>query len=483
MNRSRSYRSALALLVPILMLAACGGTYQSAPDPLPASGVNLIFVASDDLKFSAAGDLNSTTASLTLQGLNRSLLLAPYLQQQVLGGENVTAIYALEPMTHLQTTNQYPDMVALETVEPFAMLNQITIPFAGLPSVTANSFPIFDSYASGALPNNVAQPALACPACQGLVFDDSTGDNLALVNGIIAANVGGFYVFSAPWETIHALMSDLNQSQAYGLTVPSTYTAPDDVYAITVTSGRAQMLEYRAGLQPPASYPSLPALSTVSGACTATQFHYSVTVGVNGATLPANANTNETVYFIRHAEAHPAPSWDDGNYIAAGEWRALYLPLALAGKIQPTQVYAVDPAVAFPGGLQPGTVTSSYVRPALTVAPYSIANNFPLNLAANVAVFAQNPPALSTDASNFFFTNGTFSHQTLLVAWEHDHIPPTVQALLASYHSNLVAPNWPDNDYDTIWTVTIDASGNLSIDNASCEGIDSSKLPQTAPTF
>jgi hypothetical protein len=31
--------------------------------------------------------------------------------------------------------------------------------------------------------------------------------------------------------------------------------------------------------------------------------------------------------------------------------------------------------------------------------------------------------------------------------------------------------------------VTLDAQGNLTVDNALCEGIDSAKLPVTAPQF
>ena len=45
----------------------------------------------------------------------------------MLGSHNVTGIYALEPMTHLQTTSNYPDMAALETIQQFALLNHITI--------------------------------------------------------------------------------------------------------------------------------------------------------------------------------------------------------------------------------------------------------------------------------------------------------------------------------------------------------------------
>jgi hypothetical protein len=105
-------------------------------------------------------------------------------------------------------------------------------------------------------------------------------------------------------------------------------------------------------------------------------------------------------------------------------------------------------------------------------------------LAASFDIFAQNPPQLATVASSFFFNGGTFSNQTVLVAWEHAHIPPTVNALLASYHGNSKpAPKWPGDDYDTIWTVKLDAHGNLTVNNGMCEGINSATLPATPPQF
>ena len=100
------------------------------------------------------------------QGLNRSLLMAPFLQQDVLGNNNVTAIYALEPMTHLQTVNGYPDMAALETIQQFDMLNQITTTSGG-PGTTATpgqNFPINVSYALGSVPTGVAMPSPRSPA-------------------------------------------------------------------------------------------------------------------------------------------------------------------------------------------------------------------------------------------------------------------------------------------------------------------------------
>ena len=452
--------------------------------PLSADNINLIFVVSEDLAYQdqALGDVSPSTANLTNKGLQRSLLLAPFLQE-VLGMNNVTGIYALEPMTHLQTTGNYPDMVALETIQQFAMLNQIS-----LSDVTANSYPIFASYSPLSVPAEVATPVITCPACQGLDFNDQNnpnGDNEILVEGIIAEGAAGFYVFSAPWETTSDLLTNINLKEGYQLPLPAGYQGPNYIYAISIPPsappGNASLVTYNSNLNPPSTYPVLPPPGVVSTACTA-QIPFRIPTTGSIPPPPSGVfNTNETVYFIRHAEAHPTTNWEDGNYVGAGQWRALDLPNALRGKINPTQVYSIDPAIGFEAGV--GRSNLSYVRPSLTAEPYAIANNLPFNLAASVAVFTQNAPQLSTLASDYFFIGGKFSNQTILAAWEHDHIPPTVNALLTTYLSGQTAPNWPDDDYDTIWTVTLDSGGNLTVDNALCEGIDSKKLPATAPQF
>jgi len=240
-----------------------------------------------------------------------------------------------------------------------------------------------------------------------------------------------------------------------------------------------------------------------SAACThllQPYFKAILTGGVDGVIVPANSNTNQRVYIVRHAEAHPDPGFkfEDGNYVGAGQWRALslpnFLPYALRGQPSPTVVYSIDPAQSYslPYSLPfslPYDFSVSYVRPSLTVLPYAIANNLPYYLVAGFSIGgATTDPAVAKTTSDFLFTNlagANLSNQTVLLAWEHEHYPPLITYILQSYGVTVppTAFSWPQTDYDTIWTVKLDAQGNLTVDNALCEGIESAALPATAPKF
>jgi hypothetical protein len=492
------------VVISLLLLLGCGGTGIAPATSTPLSdNVNLVFVVSEDLAYNTDGDIDPATANLTPQGLQRSLLMAPFLKQTVLGNKNVTGMYALEPMTHPQTANNYPDMAALETIQQFAMLNQIVVPLdpVGTATYTANSFAINTSYAPGQSLYPITPPLYICSGCQGLDFNDvpdftGVGDNEQIVLGlasILDYNVPGFYVFAAPWETVSSMMAKINRAENYNLTLPENYQGANYVYAISITpSGNASFVTYNANLDPPSTYPTLPSLKPTT-ACTGGQaaMNISVTGGVNG-TVPNGIATDLTIYMIRHAEAHPALWFEDGNYVAAGEWRALDLPAALAGKLDPapTEVYSIDPAQLSPSG----NTNWSYVRPSLTAEPYAISNGLPYYLVSSLNIFEL--PASVPQTSQFFFNAPSFANypllpqappsfqgKTILLAWEHAHFQPTVNALLQSYGSSQTAVFWPEDDYDTIWTVKTDSAGNLSVDNTLCEGLDSSKLPVNAPTF
>ena len=495
MGRSNFDRWYLALT--LILLTGCGGSGSSAPPnpvPLSAEDINLVFVVSEDLAFQAQGDINPTTANLTDRGLGRSLKTASFLRRHILGMKNVTQVFALEPMSHLQTPDNHPDLVSAETLQQFALLNQVTlssvkppqfVPFVG------NSYPLNTSYAEGSVPAGVATPALYCQNCQGLDFNDGAGNNETLLTRIVTAGVPGFYVFSAPWETTSTLLTNLNRIEGYNLDLPTSYRGPNYIYAISITtSGSARLVTYNSGAMPGSSYPLLPPPKPIIGSqCTQQAFFtISVSGGSGGAAVPSGINSNETLYMIRHADAHPDGLWDDGNYICAGQWRALDLPNALRGKINPDEVYSIDPAQVIVGTASALGDDYSYVRATLTAEPYAIANGLPYDLAASFELGDPDSPQLAGDF--FFFTHPTgpnFSNKTILLAWEHDHIPPTVNWLISTYFTSggipPTAPDWPGADYDTIWTVKLDPAGNLTVNNMLCEGIDSTKLPATCPQF
>jgi len=423
--------------------------------------------------------------------------MATYLKQQLLGSNNVTGIYTLAPMTHLQTANNYPDMAAIGFIQQFALLNQITQPLSAGP-YTGNSYPINVSYASGSVPAGVATPTPPIPGGPsyspdntGLEFNNASNNNDKLVSAIIDKKSPGYYVFSAPWETTSALMTKISTQYGYDLNLPTTYRGTNYVYAISIPmSGSASLMTYDSQLNPSAGYPVLPSPVAITAFANQHQpiFHLALTGGVNGVAIPSGINTNSKIYIVRHAEAHPDDQFkfDDGNYVAAGQWRALSLAASLQGKISPNAVYSIDPAGLWYSN---GSIRVSYVRPSLTVLPYAIANNLPYYLAAGLSLGSPyNPtdPVVAQSTSDYFFTGGKFSNQTVLVAWESAHIKPFINALISSYGGNnvpLTPAAWPPEDYDTIWTVMLDAQGNLTVDNSLCEGIESSLLPVSAPLF
>ena len=344
-RNERTVVRALFVVLAFALLAGCGGSSGHiapvpTPGPLSAANVNLIFVVSPDLAYQAPGDVNPSTANLTDQGLQRSLLMAQFLQQRVLGAKNATSVSALIPMTHLQTANKYPDMAAPETIQQFALLNQITLssnPQGWVPA-TGNSYPLNVSYAEGApLPSGVATPLIPCPGCQGLDFNDQGNDNETLLTGIIKANVPGFYVFSAPWETASSILASINKLETYNLTLPASYQGSNYIYAISIPpSGGPSLVTFNSNLSPASTYPVLLSSALVPAPCAPpTPSSIEVTGGKDGAVIPAKINTNETIYMIRHAEAHPQGYWDDGNYVCAGQWRALEFQTHCAAKSVP----------------------------------------------------------------------------------------------------------------------------------------------------
>ena len=252
---------------------------------------------------------------------------------------------------------------------------------------------------------------------------------------------------------------------------------------------RSEAVIYAQRLSPPTTYPTLDPAPVVQSACLYASFSLT-------ATGPSSTiNKNETLYFIRHSNAHPNQYFSNGNFVAQGQWRALYLGTAiaraLAGKPQPTHIYSLDPSQITPnaGITASGPTSFSHNTLAMTAESYAIASKLPYSLVSSFLLSDTNGPQ---EASDYFFQGGQFENQTILVTWEHNNIPQILGKLLASYSNVVSTPPlatspsplaWNALDYDTIWTVTIDANGNLAANNSLCEGIDTINLPQTAPQF
>ena len=478
-----------------IAVAGCGDGDTSPSPQLSSANINLIFVVSQDLAHND-GDINLDTANLNTRGLQRVVSLATYLHSTLLNQASVNGIYVLEPATHLQTANNYPDLVPLETVEQFAVLNQYSIDSptpspAATFSFSSNSFPVNVCYTRASVPQGVSTPSTFFANCQGIDFADNGGDNETLVNGIIGQEKGGFYVFALPFETLQFLLHNVKALNSYDYTVPATWEGANTLYVLTIPlSGPTTLTTYDTQIHPATTYP-IP-VPTPQGHPSSMQTPFEIkNLTLEGSSVPANINTNETVYFIRHGEAHPTSYWDDGNLIYPGNVRALYLPIALAGKITtPDFVYAVDPAQFIPGGIDRNNVSiddCSYVRTSQTVAPYAIGNGIPFYVASGFqwgGLTSQDDAAAVDAAASYFFAGGQFSNKTLLICWEHNHIPRIAQALVDSYFASGAPPvpppplsPWPGSDYDTIWTFSLDGSGNLTLHNHYYEGISTDSLP------
>ena len=205
--------------------------------------------------------------------------------------------------------------------------------------------------------------------------------------------------------------------------------------------------------------------------------------------VPPNMNKNETVYLIRHVEAHPVYAFDNGNYVCQGQWRAI----GSVDKLQeimdglPNQVYSSDPgdptnSCTTGNEFLPSESCPTYVRPSLTVNPFVIKNKMSLNLVPESSFNWNNYESMAT----FFFQGGQFNDQTVLVSWEHATISNMVNYLIGTIYNQpqaaLLIPVWEGNDYDTVWKLELSRDGQLTFSNT-CEGISSASLPLACPAF
>ena len=169
----------------------------------------------------------------------------------------------------------------------------------------------------------------------------------------------------------------------------------------------------------------------------------------------SNAN-EETIILIRHGEKPPAGL---GQLTCKGLNRALALPSLLIGRYgKPDFIYAPNPSVQVNDRSANGY---SYVRPLATIEPTAIRLGMPVDAQIGFD---------RIDLLQQELLQPAHAHSLIFVAWEHLKLHEFAEQMLKSYGTSQVQlPDWPNNDYETIYVFHITRTGQNSTPQATIE--------------
>jgi len=168
----------------------------------------------------------------------------------------------------------------------------------------------------------------------------------------------------------------------------------------------------------------------------------------------------QTLVCIRHGEK---PKDGLGQLTCRGLNRALALPKVLLEKYGPPQfIFAPNPTQKVDGNKY------NYVRPLMTIEPTAIRCGLPVN-----AQFGYRD--IQSLESELQKTN--YLSATIFITWEHGLLDQLAKNLVKDNGGDpKQVPNWPENDYDTIFLVKITHSENgnfaaFTIDHENLNGL------------
>jgi len=156
-------------------------------------------------------------------------------------------------------------------------------------------------------------------------------------------------------------------------------------------------------------------------------------------------DTIETVALVRHGEK---PDKGLGQLNCKGLNRALALPPVIAKILgKPDAIFAPNPAEQKTDAGQP----YDYVRPLATIEPTAISFGLPVHASLGVS---------DTDGLRAALAQPLYRNALVLVAWEHKRIETIARGILADYGGDqALVPQWPSDDFDSIYVVTIARAG------------------------
>jgi hypothetical protein len=156
------------------------------------------------------------------------------------------------------------------------------------------------------------------------------------------------------------------------------------------------------------------------------------------------APATETIILIRHGEKTTS---ELGQLNIRGLNRSLALPQVLIGKYgKPTHIFAPDPA----DDISTLTHKYAYIRPLATIEPTAIYLGMPVNCQIGFLDIHK----LQTELAKPQYAKGT-----IFIAWEHGMEDLFAKDIMATYSgSDSMVPDWPGNDYDSIFVIRITRS-------------------------
>jgi hypothetical protein len=150
----------------------------------------------------------------------------------------------------------------------------------------------------------------------------------------------------------------------------------------------------------------------------------------------------ETIICIRHGEKPPGGL---GQLTVKGLNRSLALPKVLLGRYgTPQHIFAPDPTE------QVDKLDGKffcYVRPLATIEPTAIVCGLPVNTEYGFR---------EIDRLQNELLQPKYQNSVLFVTWEHGQLASFARNMVREHKGDVrVVPNWPGDDYDTIYVFKI----------------------------
>ena len=157
--------------------------------------------------------------------------------------------------------------------------------------------------------------------------------------------------------------------------------------------------------------------------------------------LLSTASATEKIVMLRHAEK---PAKGLGQLNCQGLNRALALPSILIKKFGiPSVIFSPNPSVSKKDHGQ----FYNYIRPLATIEPTAIRLGMPVN-----TVFGFDDIKSLKEA----LYNPIYENSIIYVVWEHHILETMTRELLLDLGKDpREVPKWEDNDFDSIYVVTI----------------------------